>query len=49
VLREGVAGICIGLVAFFWPNITGLVLLYFIVAWTLFRGIFEIAAAIQLR
>jgi uncharacterized membrane protein HdeD (DUF308 family) len=49
VLLEGVAGILIGLLTFFWPNITGLVLLYFIAAWTLITGIFEIWAAIQLR
>ncbi len=49
VLLEGVAGIVIGLLTFFWPNVTGLVLLYFIAAWALVTGIFEIWAAIQLR
>ena len=49
VLLEGVAGVVIGLLTFFWPNITALALLYFIGAWALITGIFEIVAAIQLR
>jgi len=49
MLLEGVAGVIIGLLTFFWPNITGLVLLYMIAAWALITGIFEIVAAIQLR
>ena len=49
VLLEGVAGVVIGLLTFFWPNITAFVLLYFIAGWALITGIFEIVAAIQLR
>lgn len=49
VLLEGVAGILVGLLAFLKPEITGLALLYFIAAWAVTTGIFEVVAAIQLR
>jgi uncharacterized membrane protein HdeD (DUF308 family) len=49
VLLEGVAGVVLGLLTLLWPNITALILLYFIAAWALVTGIFEIVAAIQLR
>ena len=49
MLLSGVASIVIGLITFFWPEITALVLLYWIAAWSLVTGAFQIAAAVRLR
>jgi uncharacterized membrane protein HdeD (DUF308 family) len=49
MLFAGVAGLLIGAMTFFWPGATALVLLYFIAAWALVTGIFQIVAAIHLR
>ena len=49
LLIEGGIGVIIGLVTFFVPAITGLVLLYFIAAWAILTGVAEIAQAILLR
>ena len=49
VLLEGVAGILAGLLAFLKPDLTELALLYFIAAWAVTTGIFEVVAAFQLR
>jgi uncharacterized membrane protein HdeD (DUF308 family) len=46
---EGVASIIVGLAAFFVPRLTALGLLALIAAWSLVRGVLEVAAAIRLR
>jgi uncharacterized membrane protein HdeD (DUF308 family) len=49
LVLTGILGIAAGLIAMFWPGITALVLIMFIGAWAIVRGVMEILAAIQLR
>jgi uncharacterized membrane protein HdeD (DUF308 family) len=46
---EGLAGIAAGAIAFLWPRITAVALVYLIAFWAIARGIFEIVSAVQLR
>lgn len=45
----GLLGVAAGIIAFLWPGLTAFVLLLIIAFWAIARGVFEIAAAIQLR
>ena len=48
LLLEGVVGIAVAVLAFAWPGITELAMLYLIAGWCLAIGVLEIVAAIQL-
>jgi uncharacterized membrane protein HdeD (DUF308 family) len=49
LVPEGLAGVIVGLIAFFAPGITAVGLLYYIGAWAIVTGVLEVVAAIQLR
>jgi uncharacterized membrane protein HdeD (DUF308 family) len=49
VLLEGILGITAGVIAFVWPAITAITLLYVIAAWSIVTGLMEIVAAVRLR
>ena len=49
LVAEGLLGIVAGLVTFFYPDVTALVLLYVIAFWAIFTGFMEIFVAISLR
>jgi uncharacterized membrane protein HdeD (DUF308 family) len=49
MLLAGLAGIGVGVLAFLWPGLTALALVYLIGVWAIVRGVFEVIAAIHLR
>jgi uncharacterized membrane protein HdeD (DUF308 family) len=49
LLVEGVAGILTGIVAFIFPGLTAVALLYLVAAWAVVTGLAQIATAIRLR
>jgi uncharacterized membrane protein HdeD (DUF308 family) len=48
-LIGGVVSIAAGVIAWAWPDLTALTLLYIIASWAVIVGTFEIAAAVALR
>lgn len=48
-LLEGVVSVVFGLMAFMWPGITAIILLFIVAAWAFVSGIIELMAAVQLR
>jgi uncharacterized membrane protein HdeD (DUF308 family) len=49
LIVHGVLGVAAGLVAFIWPDITGLVMLFVIAAWAFLSGLAKLVTAVQLR
>jgi uncharacterized membrane protein HdeD (DUF308 family) len=49
LLIEGLVGVGVGLITFFEPTMTGVILLFYIAAWSLTTGVLEIVGAITLR
>lgn len=48
-LLEGIVGLLVGLMILFWPGITALVMLYFVAAWAIVSGLFELWAGFSVN
>ena len=49
MLLEGITSVLAGIIAFVWPDITAIILLYIIAVWAIATGVMEIAASVSLR
>ncbi|MBB6351319.1 HdeD family acid-resistance protein [Nonomuraea muscovyensis] len=49
LIISGIVSILAGIIAFVWPGITSLALLYVVAFWAIFSGVSEIVAGIQMR
>jgi uncharacterized membrane protein HdeD (DUF308 family) len=49
LLLTGLAGVAIGVLTFFSPQITALALLFYIAVWAIATGLMQIVAAVRLR
>lgn len=49
LIIAGVAGMLGGIAAWLWPGLTAVVMLSIVAAWSIVRGVFEMAAAFALR
>lgn len=49
MLLQGILGIATGIITFLMPGLVAIVLLFFIAAWAIVIGVFEVVAAVRLR